>query len=355
MKKSDIDAIKSKMIETGDATAPAMNTEGLTEEERALQEEEGTGDEQLESGEEAGQEQGFEGEASDDEGAEGDEEDEAAAQGEQGEGEDVVLTATELAEAIGWEPQDVYEGVLVPLDDGQEPLPLGELKNRYQDQRRQITELEQQVENAGQAGEQQGVMGQISAEMMQLGGYMQQIDRLEKNTDWAELERVDPNEAVLRRQKIMMARQETQGKMREVYQRDIQIRGQHIEKAKTKLIELVPSWSDADAKKKDQTEIRSYLKATYQFTDKEINAIDDPRTMALLKEVVDLRTQVAAAKAAVKRVRKAPRVLRNTAGRFQSPDKGKQADAVVKRAKQTGKKGDQLNAAKAVLKQAFSK
>lgn len=358
MNKQDINNIKSMIHKSnspegeGEGEGQQQNHDGLTEEELAAQAAaEGDGDE-LQSGEVGEQEQGGQGEEEGDGDAAGDEAGQAAAQ----EGEDATVTPSDLAEAVGWEAGDLYDGLVVPLDDGQEPLALGDLKNGYQDQRRQISDLETQLEQAqtgAQEGQQQfGQIQQMSNQMMQLNGYMQSLDRMEQQTDWKDLEEFQPAEAALKRQKIQQARQETQQAMQQLQQQEQGIRQQNMQKAAVKLVELVPTWKETEAKKADQSVIRTHMK-TYGFNDQEINGIADPRAMAMLKELIDLRAQVTAAKAAVKKVRKAPQLLRNAAGRFKPQDnKVANADKVIARAKQTGNKNDQLNAAKAVFAKA---
>ena len=353
MKKEDIDNIKGMIQKANnpEGEGQQQNTDGLTEEERAAQAALEGGDDNVQSGEVGEQEQGGQGEEEGDGDAAGDDAGQAAAQ----EGEDATVTPADLAEVVGWEAGDLYEGLVVPLDDGQEPMALGALKNGYQDQRRQITDLEtqlEQVQTGAQEGRQQfGQMQQMSAQMMQLNGYMQSLDRMEQATDWKDLEEFNPTEAVLKRQKINQARQETQQAMQQLHTQEQGMRSQMMQKAATKLVELVPTWKEPETKKADQTVIRAHMK-TYGYNDQEITGIADPRAMAMLKELIDLRAQVTAAKAAVKKVRSAPQLLRNAAGRFKPQDKTLQADKVIAKAKQTGNKHDQLNAAKAVFAKA---
>jgi hypothetical protein len=280
----------------------------------------------------------------------------AAGQGAEG-GEDVVLSATELAEAIGWDPQDLYDGVLVPLDDGQEPMPLGELKNQYQDQRRTITEMEQKIEAAEQGGQQNSEMAQLSQGMMQLSSYMQQLNQIEQQTNWQELEEMDPAEATLKRQKLWQARQETGVKMQQLHQHEQGLRRQKNNEQRAKMVSLIPAWRDDAVRKSDQEALRGYLKTNYGFNDTELNRIQDARTMAVLQNymatVKELNELKAQASLATKRVRQAPRVLRDKGGRFMSGEgvdvEQKQISQLAAKAKQTGNKYDAREAVKALL------
>ncbi len=340
----------------GQGRPEGLDDDGITNDDvsRAARAISGEGEEeheQLDTGEEEGLEQGFEGEEEDQEGAEGDDEGQAAAQGD--EEEDVTLSPTELGEVIGWDPKDVYEGIMVPLDDGQEPVSLGELKNSYQNGQRKITELETKLTEVEEGGQQQSQMAQMSQAMSQLTGYMEQLNQIEQTTDWEDL---DEGEAANRRLKLMQAKQETFQKMQQLSVHEQQHRSEYLKKQKARMIDLVPDWKDDAKRKEGQTAIRSHLH-TLGFSDAEINRIDDGRTMAMLNHYVstvkELEELKAATGQAVKKVRKAPKVLRNAQGRFEPQNQGGQqaVNKIVARAKKTGNRSDQVDAVKAVLAQ----
>jgi hypothetical protein len=126
-----------------------------------------------------------------------------------------------------------------------------------------------------------------------------------------------------------------------------------VVKNRQRMLDLIPDWKDDAKRKAGQDTIRSYLKDSYKMTDVEIDRIQDPRTMAVLNEVVSLRQQIADANKAVKRVRQAPRVLRNAAGQFTSEKTSAQTavDKLVTRAKKTGSRQDAEAAVGAILAQ----
>lgn len=294
--------------------------------------------------------------AAEDEQELGEGEAEGSAEGLEGEeAEDVTLTPAELGDAIGWEANDVYEGIMVPLDDGQEPMPLGDLKNGYQDQRRKITELEGQLQeaaNAAQPDENMVAFQQTSQEMQEVVAYMKQLDRTEQNTDWAQLEYQDPAQAVLRRQKLQDARTKAMAHARQLHEKETQQRNQMMEKSRQKMLELIPTWKDDNVRRADQGKMRELMKG-FGYADQEINMITDPRGMAMAREHMALKAELAQYKEASERARKtvrnAPKVLRGEGGRFESPDPNKNVQKIVQRAKKTGRRQDQLEAARAIL------
>jgi hypothetical protein len=307
---------------------------------------------ELQSGEAEGEEQVIEGEDEGEEIAEGDEEGEEAEIEGEVEGEEAAdaYTPQELAEAIGWDAAELYESLQIPLDDGQGSVSLGEFKNQFQNLSRENRQLKTQIEE-GQA--QTGSFAQaqqVSHEMQRLQFYLESIDQMERNTNWKELEEFNPNDAILKRQKFADARRDTEEQLRKVAMYEQQMTQQLLAKASEKMVELIPAWKDTEAMKADQNAIRGHMHK-YQFSDQEINMIRDPRTMAMLKEYADMKAKFEEAGLALKKVRKAPRVLRGPGGRFTSAAQTKQALAAqkVKKAQKSKNRFDEVDAVKALL------
>ena len=298
--------------------------------------------------------------AGDDETAEEEEarlaEEAAAAAADEGESDGESYSPKQLAEAIDWDTKDLYEGLVIPLDDGQEALPLGELKNNYQNLTRENATMKTQLEEQGgqlqqaQSGFSQNQ--QVSAEMLQAHSYLESINRMEQSTNWKELEELDAADAVLKRQKFQQARADVQGQIQLLTQQQEQAKAVYLQQAAVKMVEIIPGWSDAKAKQADQDVIRAHMQ-TAGFVDQEINQIADPRVMGLLKELIDLRSKVAAAGEAVKKVRKAPKVIRGRGAK--QVKKGEATQQRVTKARQTGGKNDALNAVKSLIKDKYGK
>jgi hypothetical protein len=269
-------------------------------------------------------------------------------------GDDSTYTPKELAEAIGWDTEDLYNSVMIPMDDGQPAVSLGDFKNTHQNLVRdhellktQMTDQAGQLQQA-QTGFAQGQ--QMSSEMMEAQSYLMQVNRMEQETDWKELEEDDPTQAVLKRQQIQKARDDIGQEMNRIGQQQQQAHNVMLQQAGVKMVELIPTWSDDKVRQTDMDNIRTSVMHKAGFSDAEVDTIVDPRTMMLLKELHELRALKASANKAVKKVRKAPKVLAGNRG-VRRAKAGEQTKTLVKQAHKTGNKGDQMNAVKSILAQ----
>lgn len=261
-----------------------------------------------------------------------------------------TYTPKEFAEAIGWDAKDVYDAIMIPLDDGGEAVSIGDLKNNHQNLIREHTKLQGEFkakqEESETTGQGMALNQQMSNEMITIMGRIDAIDREMAEVNWAELEEIDPAAAVLKRQKFMQSRTEAENTGRQIHQYQENQRQQTLQQASIKMLELIPTWSDGTARKNDQDIISSHMQGVGFSTD-EIASIDDPRVMVMLKELIDLRAEKTAATNAVKRVRQAPRAIKGRGAAVQKQDV---TEKLVNKARSTGKKGDELNAVKAILK-----
>lgn len=262
-----------------------------------------------------------------------------------------TYTIAELSEAIEWPVENLYNDVMIPLDDGQEPMKLGEMKNSYQNLTRDNATLKTQIEEnkalveQAQSGASQGQ--QISNEMMQAQADLQSLNRMEQGINWTEEEELDPTEALLKRDKFRRAREEVMENMNKVQVEQEKAQTIYLAQAQTKMVELIPTWSDNVKRDVDFSTILNHM-ATVGFSEAEAKSIVDPRTMVLLKELIDLRAEKSAASTALKKVKKAPTVLKGQG--FKPQTKNDQTAALVKKAQKSGNKKDELEATKALLR-----
>jgi len=260
--------------------------------------------------------------------------------------EDGKYLAPELAKSIGWEESEIYERLLIPLQDGS-TVPLGDFKNKHQDVVHENEQLKTQLEQAktveGSAAQSQ----QLSQEMITLAGNLDQVNRVEAGTDWDELEQIDPTEAVLKRDKIRRARDEVQQAMNELQGKESAAYETYVQQQGVKMVELMPDWKDSEARDKDQGAIRANMIA-YGFTDNEINTIIDPRQMQMMNDFTKLKAKAETALKAVKTVRKAPRVL-NSNRNVSKGDPQSAVDKLVNKATRSGDRKLEQKAIKALL------
>ncbi|MCH9839301.1 hypothetical protein K0U83_26805 [bacterium] len=225
-------------------------------------------------------------------------------------------TVSSLAEAIGWEAKDLYTAVEVPMDNG-ETVPLGELKNEYQNTIRERDTLKTQLEQAqGQAGQAQ----QVSQEMIQAMAQREAIINQYQQVNWEQLEQEDAGKAALHKQKFQTAFNQAEDAINGARQVEQQARQQMLAAAADEMLKMIPEWQDATTRDAEQAKIRDAMH-TSGYGDDIINSISDPRALTVWRELVLLREEKAAAQGAVKKVRKAPKVLKGAARVSTAPPK----------------------------------
>tara|TARA_R110000868_G_scaffold364240_1_gene627098 strand:+ start:759 stop:1742 length:984 start_codon:yes stop_codon:yes gene_type:complete len=261
-----------------------------------------------------------------------------------------ISTISGLAEAIGWEAADLY-GMNVPMGDGQESVPLGQLKDRYQEALRTETASKARIsELETQATQYQGNFesaNQVSQQMQQAQAALVSLQNQYQGIDWAEAEQNDPGQAALSKQKFQEAYSQARGQVQQVEQQQQQIQAEHLQKQATRMHELLPSWSDPEIMKQGQKDIKETLTGL-GYNEDEINSMADARAVHMLNDYVRLKKLEASSSAAVDKARsarKAPRVLKG-GGRAVNHDAVK---SLANKATRTGDKTDKFNAVKALL------
>jgi hypothetical protein len=187
----------------------------------------------------------------------------------------------------------------------------------------------------------------ISQELQQAQQAIYQINKEFNDVDWQRFESEQPGEAALARQKMMEQHQQAQGQIMRVKEHEAQSARENIQAMSSKLIELVPEWKDAEVRGTEQGEIRGAL-IEAGYTPNMLANAQDPIAISLVRELLQLRKQVSGANDEVARVRKAPKVLRNSSGRFAAKANQQALDAVAQ-AKKSPTKHSELAAAKALL------
>jgi len=188
----------------------------------------------------------------------------------------------------------------------------------------------------------------MSAEMMQAKGYLESIHRMEENTNWKELEELDPTDALLKRDEFRRAKEEVADQIGQLQIKQNDARRAYLQQASTKMVELIPTWKDSAAKEADFSTIITHMVSS-GFSEAEAKSVADPRTMFLLKELIDLRAEKSKATTALKKVNKAPKVLSGSRG-LTKPNASDETNKMVKKAQQSGNKHDELNAVKSLLR-----
>lgn len=129
-----------------------------------------------------------------------------------------IKTFAEFAEALEVDPSALY-GLTYPMPDGMEPATLSEMKDAYINAQRdggaseseaaQTLQAERQQfeQERAQAYQQMQMQMQIPPQLQQINAQLASVQQAYSNTNWDELEKVDPGDAALQRQKLNEAAQ----------------------------------------------------------------------------------------------------------------------------------------------------
>ena len=271
-----------------------------------------------------------------------------------GDNEPTVKTIAQLAEAIDVDPEFLYN-IEIGMPEGEAPIPLGKLKDQYQQVTKQNKQMEQALaQQQQQLIEAQNGMGQaqqVSQEVQTARDQVNAINAQFNSIDWEKAKTEDPGATALARQEFQeaFAAANSQLQRAEAYQQQMSQQMSHAQlvQAAQKTLQLIPEWSNEEVRQKDEVAIQQALHHA-GYSQQEIASARDPIAISLMRELVMLREEKAAGTKAVERVRNAPKVL---GGGQQRGRMGfqKQTQHLVEKAKSTGRSEDQLQAAKAIL------
>tara|TARA_R110000796_G_scaffold101866_6_gene210636 strand:+ start:782 stop:1756 length:975 start_codon:yes stop_codon:yes gene_type:complete len=270
---------------------------------------------------------------------------------EEGESDDEgPMTLKQLAEAIEVDVDYLYD-IEIGMGDNQDPIPVGKLKDEYQAAIRTNTQLQEQLTSQAAEFEQKssGMQSQQQAsEQVQMANYeLQDVQKEFNAIDWQRFETESPGEAALARQKFMERHQRAQQTMQQLAQQEEMQEGQHMQAMGEKLVELIPTWSDPAVRTEEQGQIRELLMGM-GYTDAMLRNTRDPLAISVVHRLIKAEAQLAGGAAEVKRVRNAPKVLRQANGRFKQ--KGDQQVVETKKAVSANRnRHTELAAAKAIF------
>jgi len=274
---------------------------------------------------------------------------EAVAEDEDQEVEDVEpepYTIDSLTKAIDMDVKDFYD-VVVSMPDGKDDMTIGDMKNNYtqllRDKETLETRITEQQQGIDQGNQQQNQLSELEYNAQ---FELSSIQREFSAVDFDTLETSDPGQAALVRQKFQERWQAAQGALNQASQIHQQEMVEEKQQAHVKMLELIPTWSDAAVLQADQAKMNTaFLSAGYSQND--INAIQDPIALSLMRELVILRDEKQKSAKTLKKLKNAPRPLANSAhGKMK---KSTTTEKLVKKAKESKNKHDTLNAVKSLL------
>ena len=247
--------------------------------------------------------------------AEGTEEEQAAAAADAG--DDVEIhDFNKLAEVIGVDMPYLYD-LEIKLSDEAEPVKLGEIKDRLQDQARVATEREQlQTEKSAfeqQRAQEMAASSQMSGELIQAEAQLAMINHQYQSADWASMEAQDAGKASLYKQDLTTAYQNAQYQVQQVKQQQQAITQQRMGEVRAaeqaEMLKHVPEWSDKSAYHNEFAEIVA-MAGEYGYASQDIANVVDHRALWMMRDLHLLKQAQAVADKTVTKVKKVPRSIR---------------------------------------------
>jgi hypothetical protein len=275
---------------------------------------------------------------------------------------------SEFAEATGLSPEDLYNDLLIPLGDGADPVPLGELKHRVQkldQETAAVNEARAQIQQQYaelQQQQQQFVQGQqaLSDEVRDASSKVAAIEAQYAQVDWERLEEADPGRAANYRQKFATAYAGAKQELDQAEQRTQQQQQQAMQQAMAmhnqRLAQLVPRWQDPKVFQEEAQQVMQTLVQELGWDPEELGSIYHGPARATAywawKGLMAEKSQ----KEAVGKIRKAPKkVLRSGRPLGQKQQLDRRLKSLESRALSTGRTDDKLAAARAIVQASRSK
>jgi len=215
------------------------------------------------------------------------------------EGKD-AYTVAEIAEALGWDVADLYNHMVLPVDDG-EPIPLGKLKDARheiattkeelergrqeleQQRQEQQQQLQQWLQQQNQVSEERAkAQQQLSALEVRYNDLRSQEQKALQSNDTAALARI--NSEV---RNVLAEYGHHKGQLAQLEQHENVQRQQFIEQDRwqhyQKLLEVVPEWRDEAKAREENERINSMLVEKIGFSPQELGGIYDYRARVLAR------------------------------------------------------------------------
>jgi len=252
-------------------------------------------------------------------------------------------TVASLADAIGVEPEFLYS-VKVGLGiDGEDPVPLGELKDRYKNAVLESRELKSRLaQQQAVATPQPQPVAPLVYQQRQ-----QQLEQAYNAVNWEELRQNNPQEYAATMADFQKARQDLQAEFQQAVQQEQmqiqQAQQQRMAAMQQALTSAHPEWRDPDRWQQDYTAMDSVIR-DYGLSMDEVMAIADPRAINLINDLAQFKSKHRRSKQLMKD--RKPRRLKTGAARGTNPV---DADKLAQRARQSNDRRDVLAAARAIF------
>jgi hypothetical protein len=281
-----------------------------------------------------------------------------------------IRTIAELAKVLEVEPEFLYGlefnlGEMGP--DGQPVgIKLGELKDKLQNYERSRGEIEQQREKL--THERQQLMQQarelftggqrLQQEMVDARARIQALVSQRDSIDWKEFERLDPGRAALERQRYSELLNEAGANYQRVQytlaQQSQTVEAGYRQAQDQELLKAIPEWRNREVALKEANAIGEWAARKYGYTPNDLAYAVDWQHRDILRKAYLYDSLQAKTAETQQHVRQAPRVLKPGSGLPRAQLQTQKLTALKEQAQRTGKKSDQLAAARAILDRAFA-
>ena len=266
-------------------------------------------------------------------------------------------TLSELAEATGMDQEEFLKNIkaTVKVQGEQSEVNLAELIKGYQLQsdytRKNEAFLNQKKEWEAQ---QEQARNELTAEFQKTGAAFRvaqdELMREYHATDWATLEKDDPQQFLIKRQKfgerqasldaqINQATQHAQAYAEKQQQERQQFSQQQLQKEEELLLSALPNWSNAETRKAESVKVGEYL-MNQGFNAEEVGNITDHRLIVMAQKAMQADKVAGDTDVALKKVKKAPKLIKPNARQTPNQAKAARTAKLMKVAKSTGRPED---------------
>ncbi len=247
----------------------------------------------------------------------------------------------ELAEAIGWEASDIYD-LKIPMGGDGHTISIGEFKDRVEGLDTATAQLEQQrgelVEREASINQQ---MATLPEELLNARAQALALGIQFEGINWAEFEQTDPGKAALLKQdfasKYQAAKAQEAQAMTQVDARVATAKQQTLEEQGQVLLDRVPEWKDSTLRDKEQQAIVEWG-ASEGLSRDGLLTLTDASVVSFLRKMWIRSQTVEKSDVEVKRVRKAPKMLKPGATQKRTPSSSKKAAQIIEKSRQPGLK-----------------
>jgi len=283
---------------------------------------------------------------------EGDEVDEAV----EASTEEIPSSVGELAEAIGWESSDIYD-LKIPMGGDGHTITIGEFKDRVEGLEKETNQLEQKrselTEREAQVNQQ---MAEMPEELLNARAQAVALSLQYEGINWVEIEQSDPGRAALMKQdlaaRFQTAKAQEAQAMSQVQARiDTGKQTLLAEQGKV-LLEHVPEWKDSALRDKEQQAIVEWGAGEGLSRDGLLQ-LTDASVVTFLRNMWKRSQQVKESDVEVKRVRKAPKMLKPGSTQGKGKSSKSTASQIIQQSKRPNlKRKERDNLAVALLRNA---